>query len=132
MIDPQRYRKATYLRASDLTATRTKVRIHSVGEEEIGTPPETKVVLHFTTPKLKPMSCNYTNLVTLVEGFGPDEQQWIGKVIILFKTKAFFQGKNVDAIRIEIPPQPAGPLQSSQPISDPAASTAEEDEADLV
>src|SRR5262249_21242292 len=74
MIDLQKYRKAAYLKASDLTATRTKVRILSVGEEEIGTPAETKVVLHFTSDQVKPMVCNYTNLVTLVEAFGPDEQ----------------------------------------------------------
>jgi hypothetical protein len=132
MIDLQKYRKAAYLKASDLTATRTKVRILSVGEEEIGTPAETKVVLHFTSDQVKPMVCNYTNLVTLVEAFGPDEQQWLGKVIILFKTKALFQGKNVDAIRIVIPPQPAAPSPSAPPVSGAAVSTAQEEETDLV
>jgi hypothetical protein len=35
MIDPEKQRKAAYLKASDLTATRTRVKIFSVGEEEI-------------------------------------------------------------------------------------------------
>src|SRR5262249_13788604 len=87
MIDPAQYRKAAYLKASDLQATQTRVRIHSVTEEEVGTPAELKVVLQFTSDKLKPLIVNYTNCVTLVEGFGTDEHQWIGKVIILVKTK---------------------------------------------
>jgi len=120
MIDPEKYRKAAYLRAGDLTATRTRVRIHSVGEEELGTPSELKLVLQFTSPLLKPMVCNYTNTVTLVEAFGADEHQWLGKTIILFKTKAMFQGKNVDAIRIECPPQAPPVAAASPPAPAPA------------
>jgi hypothetical protein len=141
MIDPEKYRKAAYLKASDLTATRTRVKIFSVGEEEIGTPSELKLVLQFTSATLKPMVCNYTNTVTLVEAFGAEEQQWVGKIIVLFKTKAMFQGKNVDAIRIECPPQPAAPAPAPPPASSPApaapppteaeAPLVSQDEADL-
>jgi hypothetical protein len=109
MIDPNLYRKSAYMKASDLTTPRTKVRIAEVAEEEVGTPAETKVVLQFTTTTLKPKVCNYSNLVTLVEGFGPDETQWRGKVIVLVKTKVLFQGRLVDTVSIEIPPQPASP-----------------------
>src|SRR5262245_53199554 len=102
MIDPEKYRKAAYLKASDLQAPQTRVRIHSVTEEEVGTPSEMKVVLQFTSDKLKPFILNYTNCVTLVEAFAADEEQWVGKVIVLVKTKTLFQGKTVDAIRIQI------------------------------
>ena len=140
MIDPDKYRKAAYLKAADLTATRTRVCIHSVGEREIGTPSEVKVVLQFTSTMLKPMVLNFTNLVALVDVFGNDEQTWIGKIIILFKTKAIFQGRSVDAIRVEIPPQPvttSSPAASAPPIP-PAPAPAPEsepgfqDEADLL
>src|SRR5262245_66053955 len=91
MIDPNDYRKSKYLKASDLTAARTKVRIGNVGKEEFGSPPELKVVLSFTTASLKPRVVGYIDLVTLVEGFGPDERTWSGKLIVLFKTKVLFQ-----------------------------------------
>jgi hypothetical protein len=138
MIDPEKYRKAKYLKATDLTRPRTRVQIHSVAEEEVGTPSEVKQVMQFTTTTLKPMVLNYTNLVTLVDGFGKDESTWPGKVILLVKTKANFQGKIVDAVRIEIPPQPATttapPVPPPPPSPPPAPATieADPDEADLV
>ena len=134
MINPEKYRKAAYLKASDLLATQTRARIHTVIEEEVGTPAELKVVLSFTSDKLKPFIVNYTNCVTLVEGFGADEHQWVGKVIILVKTKTLFQGKSVDAIRIQCPPQAAPAIASPPP---PALSSTDtdapvcQDEADL-
>jgi hypothetical protein len=140
MIDPNKYRKASCLKASDLRATRTRVRIDSATEEQIGTPAETKLVLHFTTAKLPPRACNYGNVVTLVEGFGPDEQTWVGKLIVLLKTKAMYQGKLVDSIAIEIPPQPTGTAPVSPPPlapvvpspTDPNSTAGFEDEADLL
>jgi hypothetical protein len=140
MIDPEKYRKAAYLKAADLPGRRTRVCIHSVGEQQIGTPSELKLVLQFTSDKVKPMVCNYTNTVTLVDAFGPDEQTWIGKIIILLKTKAMFQGKNVDAIRVEFPPQPVTPDPAPTPVAPPPppapapieADATLVDEADLV
>jgi len=119
MIDPNDYRKSKYLKASDLTAARTKVRIGNVGKEEFGSPPELKVVLSFTTASLKPRVVGYTDLVTLVEGFGPDERTWSGKLIVLFKTKVLFQNKLVETLRIEIPPQPAASPAPAVPASGP-------------
>jgi hypothetical protein len=137
MIDPEKYRKATYLKAADLTAMRTKVRIHSVTEEEVGTPSEVKVMLQFTNATVKPLVVNYTNVVTLVEGLGKDETTWPGKVIILVKTKANFQGKVVDAIRIEVPLQPAPaplppPADPAPPSAASPAAEPDEAEADLL
>jgi hypothetical protein len=118
MIDPRNYRKAQYLKAADLNNPRTKVRINNVADEEVGTPAETKLVMQFTTATLKPWVLNYTNIVALVEHFGPDEATWTGKVIVLLKTTAVFQGRVVDAIRLEFPPEPAPDVPS------PAASAA--------
>src|SRR5262245_39060225 len=135
MIDPEKYRKAAYMKATDLPAPQTRVRIHSVTEEEVGTPAEVKVVLVFTADKLKPLILNYTNCVTMVEGFGADERQWVNKVIVLVKTKTLFQGKTVDAIRIQIPAQPAPPIATPPPPAPPPTdgeAPVFQDEADLV
>ena len=109
MIDLSKYSKSVYLKASDLTQPRTKVRIHHATEASVGTPAEEKVVVTYTTPMLKPHIMNKTNLEALVEKFGPDETTWAGKVIVLVKTTAMYNGKLVDAIRLEFPPQPVTP-----------------------
>jgi hypothetical protein len=109
MIDPAKYSKSRYLKASDLKHPRTRVRIHSVAEELVGTPGEQKVVVTYTTPTLKLHAMNKTNLEALVEHFGLDETTWPGKVVILVKTTAMYNGKLVDAIRLEFPPQPVTP-----------------------
>src|SRR5215468_10275557 len=96
LIEPQRYRKAKYLRAADLTHPRTKVRIHSVTEEEVGTPAEMKLVMQFTTATLKPMVLNFTNVDALVKHFGPDGTKWSNRTVVLVKTTAVFQGRVVD------------------------------------
>jgi hypothetical protein len=104
MIDPEKYKNTRFLRATDLTAPRTKVRIHSVQEEDVGA--ELKPVMRFTSASLKPMVCGYEKLIALVAGLGPDETAWTNCLIILVKTKRQFQGKMVDSITIEVPPQP--------------------------
>jgi hypothetical protein len=130
MIDLSKYSKSAYLKASDLTQARTKVRIHHATEESVGTPAEEKVVVTYTTPMLKPHIMNKTNLEALVETFGPDETTWAGKVIVLVKTTAMFNGKRVDAIRLEFPAQPvvAAPI-AAQP-TPPAGAEFPPEEAD--
>src|SRR5262245_14248024 len=134
IINPEKYRKTQYLKAADLANLRTKVRIHSVTEEEVGTPAETKLVMQFTTATLKPMVLNFTNVDALVKHFGPDGTKWTNRVVVLLKTTAVFQGRVVDAIRLEFPPEPAAEVA---PPAAPAAATisasapAGSDEADL-
>jgi hypothetical protein len=137
MINPEKYRKSLYLRASDLVALRTKVRIDGVGEEEVGSHGEVKIVLRFTTPTLKPLPCGYEKLQALVAGLGGDETKWPGAIIVLVKTKRLFQGKMVDSIVIEVPPQPPTVPAAAPPPAEPAPPPAESmlvlpDEADLV
>src|SRR5262245_26394595 len=122
MIDISEFKKSRFLSSADLTTPRTRVRIKGVSKEMIGTPPEARIVLTFTTETLKPMVCNLTNLTTLVSGFGPDERTWIGQIIVLQKTTTAFQGKTCDAVRVEVPAQPpvaAVPRTLTEP---PAAS----------
>ena len=116
MIDLNKYRKSAFLKAADLTATQTRVRIQSVGEQEIGTPAERKVVLQFTSPTVKPLVCGVEKLEALIAGLGCDETRWLGAVILLVKTRRPFNGKIVDSIMIEVPPQPRA---SAEPESSP-------------
>jgi hypothetical protein len=103
MIDPNRFRKANFLRAADLTATRTRVRIDGVTLQEVNG--EERLVLTFTSPGLKPRVCGYENTVALVDGLGPDETKWPGAVIILRKEKRNVRGEIKDSIAIEVPKQ---------------------------
>jgi hypothetical protein len=131
MIDLKSHKKSRYLKASDLPAPRTRVRIHDVVEEPVGTPPENLIVLIFSTAKLKPLVCRYTKLEALVTGLGPDETTWAGKIIDLVKVKVRMQGQLVDSIAIEVPVQPEPPVAvavavppppPSAPVPEPAAS----------
>jgi hypothetical protein len=103
MIDPNQYRKSNYLRASDLPSTRTRVRIHSVTQEDVNG--EDKLVLQFTSRDLKPRVCGYENVVALVDGLGPDETKWPGAVIVLRKERRNVRGEIKDSIAIEVPQQ---------------------------
>lgn len=109
MIDMTKYGNSSYLKAADLTAPRTRVKIHGVTEEPIGSPPRNWLVLIFTTKKLNPLILKPTKLRAIVAGFGLDETTWIGKVIDLVKVKTTYNGGLVDSISIEIPPQPEPP-----------------------
>jgi hypothetical protein len=130
MIELTKYKNSRYLKASDLTAPRTRVKIHSVAEEPVGTPPENLIVVTFGTAKLKPLVCRYTKLEALVTGLGQDETTWAGKIIDLVKVKVPMQGKLVDSIAIEVPVQPEPPVAlavaipppPSAPVPAPAAS----------
>ena len=137
MIDITKYRKSNYLKASDLTVLRTRVRIQSAGEEEIGATGEQKIVLQFTTATLKPLICGPEKLEVLVAAFGADETTWSGKVIVLVKTKRRVKNQIVDSIMIEVPPQPATPPAAAEAPAEPTPPPAEltlvyQDEADLV
>jgi hypothetical protein len=136
MIDLTKYKNSRYLKASDLTAPRTRVRIHDVVEEPVGTPPENLIVVIFGTAKLKPLVCRYTKLEALVTGLGPDETTWAGKIIDLVKVKVPMQGKLVDSIAIEVPVQrdpPPGAVAVAvpPPLSAPVPAPPASDNVDL-
>src|SRR5262245_16694895 len=118
MIDITKYRKSHYLKASDLTAPRT--RLQSAGEEEIGATGEQLIVLQFSTATLKPLICGPEKLEVLVAAFGADETTWPGKIIVLVKTKRRVKNQIVDSIMIEVPPQPPTPAAVAEAPAEPA------------
>lgn len=96
----------------------------------------TKPCVTFTDERK--LICNVTNWNILKELYGTDTDAWLGKPVTLFKTKVDYQGKRVDAIRINpiVVPNgvPGAPVMSTngnghsapQPAEDPrkAAATA--------
>src|SRR5262245_40173132 len=92
---------STYLKAADLQGRRITVAIAAVKMEDIGS--DTKPVLHFQG-KDKGLVLNKTNANMISEICGTDEtDDWSGKRVVLYPTKTDFQGKRVDAIRVDYP-----------------------------
>lgn len=107
-----------YIKASDLQGKRVVVVIDRVTMEDIGG--ETKPVLHFKG-KDRGMVLNRTNANAIVDIVGSDEtDDWTGKVILLYPTRVDFQGKRVDAIRVDAAPpsRQAAPVQPPVPAAD--------------
>jgi len=98
-IDRTRYTTSRFLRAADLTTLRTTATITGVREELLGEDKKPKVVVEFTG--LKPLVANLTNLDALCALFGDEETAWLGRSVTLVKSRAAFQGRQVDAVRVE-------------------------------
>lgn len=126
---PERSRRRDWRRVAsnllkDLQGRKIHVVIASVGEEEIGG--ETKIVLYFRG-KQKGLVLNKTNASYLAAAISDETDDWPGHEVVLYAAKVNYQGKMVDGIRIEMPPngaaKPAGnayaaasqPAQSVQP-----------------
>jgi hypothetical protein len=87
------------LKAADLQGKSVRVVIESVTVEKIGD--DTKPVLHFQD-KDKTLVLNKTNANRIVEATGSDEtDDWAGWSIVLYPCKVDYQGKRVDAIRVD-------------------------------
>ena len=103
-----------FLKAADLQGRRATVTIAGVTMEDIGS--DTKPVLHFQG-KDKGLVLNKTNANMITEIVGSDEtDDWKGKRVTLYPTKTDFQGKRVDAIRIDYPEGQARPSVHQEPI----------------
>jgi hypothetical protein len=111
-MDATKFQTSKYLKPSDLTHTRTTVKVNTVTAEEIGTPVEEKLVLQYTSPALKPHVVNATNLKFLINAFGADTDVWRGQVIVLFKTTTLFKGETRKTIVMELP---RGPVVAPAP-----------------
>jgi hypothetical protein len=103
---------SNYLKAADLNGRSVRVVIDSVTVEKIGD--DRKPVLHFVG-KEKTLVLNKTNSNRIEEATNTDEMDdWAGWTITLYACKVDFQGKRVDAIRVDDrpgtsqPPRPAG------------------------
>ena len=98
---------SNFLKAEDLQGRRVHVVIASVGDEEIND--ENHLVVYFRG-KQKALILNKTNASYLAAAISDETDDWPGHEIVLYPTKVNFQGKMVDAIRIEMPPS-AGVLK---------------------
>ncbi len=98
---------SNFLKAEDLRGRAVKVVIDSVTEEKIGE--DRKPVLHFAG-KDKGLVLNKTNAARITEALGSDEtNDWEGATITLYATKVEYQGKRVDAIRVDDRPGSSTP-----------------------
>lgn len=94
---------STYLKAADLNGKQVMVRISHVAMEDIGG--EHKPVVYFQGSE-KGLVLNKTNSTAITEIAGTEEtDDWAGVRIMLYSTKVDFQGKRVDALRVDVPPK---------------------------
>ena len=90
---------SSYLKAADLNGKAVRVTIESVSVEKLGD--DQKPILHFVG-KEKALVLNKTNSNRIIEAVGSDEtDDWEGWSIALYACKVDFQGKRVDAIRVD-------------------------------
>lgn len=94
-----------YLKASDLQGRTVKAVISNVEMKDIGS--DHKPVLYFKG-KEKGLVLNKTNANTIALVYGDDTQDWDGGEVELYPTRVDFQGRQVDAIRVKIPPRRPG------------------------
>ena len=128
----------TYLKAGDLQGREAAVTIRAVDIAEFDD--AEKVVLHFEG-KTRALACNTTNTRTIAEVFGPQSEDWIGRIISIYPARVNFRGQLVDAIRVRIPQQPhhrshpaapATPAPPPPPPPPPAPAAASFDSSDDV
>jgi len=108
-----------YLRASDIPpGRRVTVTIEGVSIIKIGD--DQRPVVHFQG-KQKGLVLNKTNANMIIEITGSDEtDEWIGKSICLYSTKVDFQGRRVDALRVDYPAGHSNGQQRAVPRMPPA------------
>lgn len=92
-----------YLKAADLAGRTVKVKINTVGIEEIGK--DHKPVLMFAG-KQKGLVLNKSNAQIIASVYSPETNGWIGRDIELRPDKTQFNGQMVDCIRVQIPAPP--------------------------
>jgi hypothetical protein len=108
---------SSYLKAADLQGRRVPVTVDRVAMEDIGG--EHKPVLFFQG-KDRGLVLNKTNAAMIAEIAGSEEtDEWKGVRIVLYPTKTDFQGKRVDAIRVDYPENAsARPKPAPAPVAD--------------
>jgi hypothetical protein len=103
-----------HLKAADILGRRVNATIDSVSLEDIGDDAN-KLVVHFKG-KDKSLVCNVTNARVIEEIAGTDEtDDWAGVQIVLYTAKVDFQGRRVDAIRVDHPPKAPAPAREAPP-----------------
>lgn len=109
-----------YLKAADLNGKAVRVVVESISVAKVGD--DEKPILHFVG-KDKSLVLNKTNANRIVEATGSDEtDDWQGWSIVLYPCKVDYQGKRVDAIRVDDRPgasrAPSIGANRPQPVED--------------
>ena len=94
---------STWLKAADLKGRRVTVTITGVEMENVGDKDEGEKPVVYFEGKTKGLVLNKTNSSTIMEicDNSAETDDWIGATIVLFSMKVDFQGRRVDAIRID-------------------------------
>lgn len=105
-----------FLKCADLQGRKAKVVIDHVEMDKIGD--DTKLIVYFRG-KDKGLVLNKTNASVISDMHGDDTDDWSGCDIMLFPTRVDYQGKRVDAIRVEfVQPPPRGQKIDKQAAKD--------------
>ena len=106
------------------------VTIEAIKLEEIGKDKQTKPVLYFQETGTG-FICNKTNGRTIARLVGSEEfDDWIGRVIRLYRTEVDFQGEMVEAIRVRSRPEPKTKAAERTPVAGRKAAKEPEVEVD--
>ena len=121
------FRSKKSLAAADLAGKAVRVVIESVSSQKFDE--GEKPILHFIG-KEKTLVLNRVNSYAIGNAVGSDESDdWIGWSIVLYPTKVLFQGKMVDAIRVDDRPGATKKAHAARPA--PIAPPIEEDPSDF-
>lgn len=117
-VFPSKYLRAADLGTSTPIVTIERVAIEVIKSQERGD--ERKIVVYFAG-KEKGLVCNKTNANAISDIVGSeDTDHWTKHRIKLIKTKVDYQGRRVDAIRIEEVPRTGAPVPPPPPEYDDA------------
>src|SRR5262249_36041042 len=99
-----------YIKAADLGGKPRVVTIKSTAVEALNNPngqgQQEKLLISFDKQP-KRLVCNVTNFNSIAELHGEETDDWKGKRIELYPTKAAMGGKLFDAIRVRAPAKDA-------------------------
>ena len=113
---------SSYLKAADLQGQPRQVVIESCVAEKISDS-ETKPVLRFVGID-RGLILNRTNAAVIVGAFGSETNGWVGKGLTLMVMPVNFQGRMVDAIRVQVAAsEQATPQFQAPPVEPPATPT---------
>jgi len=109
---------SNYLKAADLGKARPVVTISGIRSDKLGD--DERRILSFKG-KDKEMVLNRTNWNMIAEITGQDDDDnWVGHQIQLYVARVDYQGKRVDAIRVDYPPKGHQPVQPPVNVPTPA------------
>lgn len=96
-IYPSKYFTAADLKGEAHTFTIVGATVGFIGE---GADAKQQVMLEFDGCD-KALGLNKTNASAIAGLYGGDTDDWIGEQVVLFPTRVDFQGKMVDAVRVD-------------------------------